>query len=471
MGSRLPAEMVGMGTTAGAGVLDALPRRRFGVRRSGRGAVPRDDRDAKVLTTLAFAGSTMPGALDYLVQSHHNLLASDAAVRSPLASNAALAINVLLVAFALYVLISRRMNLVDHVSDMILVLTIFGWSLLGLWRENEVTGRAIIDYITVGLVILAVWCLQPSRMLYRHIGRLVAVLIIYSIIFGLTDPGGAFYTSLQGAIGESTKAFIGNNQLASVFGHSNTLGIAVALGIPFLMQLKTRPSRVVLLAAAGWVILWSASRTAIFAAGLALVVVMIVSRMPRLVALALAWAVALTTLTVVFALPLHTTDPDAFTRRGAIWIGSLSEAHQNLALGQGPNWYYDIAQFDNQLGAQASSGHNWFVSTLVVGGAVGMVLGIALLLRLLTAITRGSEGFRTGATAYWYWISIVAISTLEYVWVVSPRGDLFFSVTFVLIALLRIERLAHVRRLSEDPAIEDPDRPAQAELVGASASA
>jgi len=427
----------------------------------------RDDRDARTLTTLAFAGSTLPGALDYLAHSHHTLLASDAAVRSPLASNAALAINIMLVIFALYVAISRRMNITDHLSDMTLILAIFGWSLLGLWRENEVVGRAIIDYVTVGLVILALWCLRPSRKLYTHIGRLVSVLVVYSLVFGLTDPGGAFYTSLQGAIGESTKAFIGNNQLASVFGHSNTLGIAVALGIPFILQLKTRPARVAVLGMAVWVILWSASRTAIFAAGFALVVVVVVSRVPRAVARALAVAISLATFAVVFALPLRTTDPDAYTRRGAIWIGSLSQAHRNLALGQGPNWYYDIAQFDNQLGAQASSGHNWFVSTLVVGGAVGLVLGIVLLLRLLSVSMQSSIDLRATATAYWFWITLVAASTLEYVWVSSPRADLFFSVTFVVIAVLRVERLARAPRDSDQPAVEDRPTPIQAELVDA----
>jgi O-Antigen ligase len=406
----------------------------------------RDDRHARTLTSLAFAGSTLPGAIEYLSQSHRNLLASDVAVRTHLASSASLALNVLIVLFTLYVAISRGLNINGHASSMVLVLAIFGWSLLGLWRENNVTSRALVDYATVGLIVLALWCLRPSRALYRHVGRLVAILVVYSLIFGLADPAGAYYTSLSGAIGESTKAFIGDNQLASVFGHSNTLGIAVALGIPFLFYLERRSVRVVVLTMAIWVVVWSASRTAVFAAGFAFVVILVIRHVPRKTALPIVWVISLVTFAMVFVLPLRTTDPDAFTRRGAIWVGSLAEAHQNTVFGQGPNWYFDIAQFDNELGAQASSGHNWFVSTLVLGGIVGLLLGALLVFRLLTAIANSSATLHAASTAYWYWITVIALSTLEYIWVTSPRGDLFFSVTFLTVVLLRIEGLANSRR-------------------------
>jgi hypothetical protein len=404
-------------------------------------ALSKDDRHARTLTSLAFASSTVPGAIEYLGRSHQSLLASVVAVRTPLASDASLLINVLIVLFAFYIAVSRGVKIGGSTADLVLVLTIFAWSLLGLWREGDATTRSILDYLTVGLIVIALWCLRPSRALYPHVGRLVSVLVIYSLIFALADPAGAYYTSLSGAIGESTKSYIGHNQLASVFGHSNTLGIVIALGIPFILLFERRVVRVVFLALAVWALVWSSSRTGIFAAGFGFVFMIILRQVPRRLAGPVVWVGSLIVLAVVFLLPLRTTDPNAFTRRGAIWIGSLAEARHSALFGQGPNWYSDIAQFDNDLGNQASSGHNWFVSTLVLGGLVGLVLGAILIFRLLVLASRQLRRRGTSVTVYWYWISAMALSTLEYIWVTSPRADLFFSVTFLMILLLRVEGL------------------------------
>jgi hypothetical protein len=401
----------------------------------------KDDRHARTLISLAFASSTIPGAIEYLGRSHQSLLASVTAVRTPLASDVGLLINVLIVVFAFYIAVSRGLNIGRNAADLVLVLAIFAWSLLGLWREGDATTRSIFDYLTVALIVIALWCLMPTRALYVHVGRLVAVLVVYSVIFGLADPAGAYYTSLSGAIGESTKSFIGRNQLASVFGHSNTLGIVMALGIPFIMLLERRVVRLVVLALAIWVLVWSSSRTGIFAAGFVLVFVGVLRRVPRRLAGPVVWVTSLVVLAVVFILPLRTTDPNAFTRRGAIWIGSLAQAHHNVLLGQGPNWYADIAQFDNDLGNQASSGHNWFVSTLAVGGLVGLALGAILIFRLVVLASRQLRTPGAALTVSWYLISVIALSTLEYIWVTSPRADLFFSVTFLMILLLRVEGL------------------------------
>jgi O-Antigen ligase len=432
------------------------PSEVLGVRRAPAAKsriLTKDDRNARTLTSLTFASSTVPGAIEYLGRSHQSLLASVTAVRTPLASNVSLLINVLIMLFAFYIAISRGLNIGRNAVDLVLVLTVLAWSLLGLWREGDVTTRSILDYLTVGLVVVALWCLRPSRALYPHVGRLVSILVIYSLIFAFADPAGAYYTSLSGAIGESTKSYIGHNQLASVFGHSNTLGIVVALGIPFILLLERRVLRLVVVGLAIWVLVWSSSRTGIFAAGFAFVFMGILRQLPRRLAGPVVWISSVIVLAVVFLLPLRTTDPNAFTRRGAIWIGSLAEAHHNVLFGQGPNWYSDIAQFDNDLGNQASSGHNWFVSTLALGGLVGLVLGAVLILRLLVLASRHLRGHGAAMTVYWYWISVAALSTLEYVWVTSPRADLFFSVTFLMILLLRVEGLEN-RVGAEDVAVK-----------------
>jgi hypothetical protein len=434
-------------------------------------AVTKDDRHARTLTSLVFASSTVPGAIEYLGRSHQSLLASVTAVRTPLASDVGLLINVLIVLFAFYIAISRGWNIARNGTDLMLVLAIFAWSLLGLWREGDVTTRSILDYVTVGLVVIALWCLRPSRALYAHVGRLISILVVYSLIFAVADPAGAYYTSLSGAIGESTKSFIGHNQLASVFGHSNTLGIVIALGIPFIMLLERRAVRLVVLALAIWVLVWSSSRTGVFAAGFAFVFVSILRRLPRRLARPVVWVSALVVLAVVFLLPLRTTDPNAFTRRGAIWIGSLAEAHHNVLFGQGPNWYSDIAQFDNDLGNQASSGHNWFVSTLVLGGLVGLVLAAILIFRLLVLASCQMRSPGASVTLCWYWISAVALSTLEYIWVTSPRADLFFSVTFLMTLLLRVEGLENLLGADDPEALSRTSTPPTTRLRGDGASA
>jgi hypothetical protein len=129
-----------------------------------------------------------------------------------------------------------------------------------------------------------------------------------------------------------------------------------------------------------------------------------------------------------------------------------------VLFGQGPNWYSDIAQFDNNLGNQASSGHNWFVSTLALGGLVGLVLGAILIFRLLALASGQLRGPGASVTVWWYSISVIALSTLEYVWVTSPRADLFFSVTFLMILLLRVEGLENLLS-AEDQEIRSLGRP------------
>jgi hypothetical protein len=92
----------------------------------------KDDRHARTLISLAFAGSTIPGAIEYLGRSHQSLLVSVTAGRTPLASNVSLLINVVIVLFAFYIAVSRGLNIGRNAADLVLVLAIFAWSLSSL---------------------------------------------------------------------------------------------------------------------------------------------------------------------------------------------------------------------------------------------------------------------------------------------------------------------------------------------------
>ena len=93
------------------------------------------------------------------------------------------------------------------------------------------------------------------------------------------------------------------------------------------------------------------------------------------------------------------------------------------------------------------------MSTLALGGLVGLVLGAVLILRLLVLASGQLRAAGASVTVYRYWISAVALSTLEYIWVTSPRADLFFSVTFLMILLLRVEGLENLLSAEQQEAL------------------
>ena len=78
------------------------------------------------------------------------------------------------------------------------------------------------------------------------------------------------------------------------------------------------------------------------------------------------------------------------------------------------------------------------------------MLGAILILRLLVLASRQLRSPGASLTVYWYWISAIALSTLEYIWVTSPRADLFFSVPFLMILVLRVEGLGNPSSADDD---------------------
>ena len=175
-----------------------------------------------------------------------------------------------------------------------------------------------------------------------------------------------------------SKAIIGALLLAGPFASPNTLGSALVVGVPAILYAFPGRSIFRILYIAGLLsvcmaIVWSASRTAIFA----LVIVAIVFIFARLnLRIVAALTVVATALTAAL-LPFFNLTPSAFTGRGQIWIGSLSSYSQSPIFGLGPDFYGQEATVDSDLGPTAFHGHDVLINALATGGIV-FALSIAM---------------------------------------------------------------------------------------------
>lgn len=265
-------------------------------------------------------------------------------------------------------------------SGLVLVAYLLPWIALEVVSAiyaGYASGRQFFLY---PLVAVAFWVAAPGLRVLRVLGYLVVVTAAFSIVFGLVSRT-AFVDA--GAAGID-KAIIGHGPLllAGPFNASNTLGLALALGLPAVTALPSARLRILGLALAETAVLWSASRTSILASVMVLLLYAI-SRFasPRAfqgtALLAIAAGAGLTVLT-----PFLNTNPYEFSSRGFIWIASRTVWHHHLWVGAGPKYY----ERPNNLGFFALYGHNLVLDSLVRGG---LVAGFSIAVWYVTLAARG----------------------------------------------------------------------------------
>jgi len=232
--------------------------------------------------------------------------------------------------------------------------------------------------VLVPTVATAVWAVRPQRGHVAVLGHATGLLALASLALGVLWPRGAIFE--RSALVEGEKAVSPWGILAGVLQTGNLLGLALALGVPSLLYVHRGWLRWTYLGATALAIAWSASRTGMIAvllvalAALGLVLV----REPR--RLALPWLAALALGALL--LPFVVRVPTAFTNRGGYWISSLDAWRESPWTGHGADWFKVLAQGEENLGGHAYHAHNQVVQVLVTGGALLMVLALAVLLVL-----------------------------------------------------------------------------------------
>jgi hypothetical protein len=246
----------------------------------------------------------------------------------------------------------------------------FAIQLLSGIGAGYLSGRQFFFY---PLIAVAFWLTSPPVRLAATVGVLAALTATFSIVFALVSPGLALVNA--GSAG-TIKAIVGHGPflLAGPYNSSNGLALSLALGAPCLLLVRSPVVRLGGLTVIGVALLWAAGRTSILALTIGMAVYAVTrGRSPRALQMAGSMTMVVGAALVVLT-PLREHNPEAFTRRGIIWILSLSNwRHHHLWFGGGPLYYERDHLSYYGFSFKIVHGHNLMVDTLARGGLVALV--------------------------------------------------------------------------------------------------
>lgn len=225
--------------------------------------------------------------------------------------------------------------------------------------------------VALPLAAVAIWLRPPDPRVLATFGVLGAVTAAGSVLLALVRSDLAL---LSGADAGAKEVLLGG-LLAGPYAHSNVLGIALALSLPFVFCLRHAALRWGSVAVILFALFWTGSRSSQLAAA-AVVATYLAYHLVKHTSLR-AWVLSLPIaggMALVLAVPLRASDPSAFTRRGQIWQALLDRWADRPVLGLGPDFFERHPELAAELGGQFNHGHNVLVQLLVVGGLVAAVL-------------------------------------------------------------------------------------------------
>jgi O-antigen ligase len=234
-----------------------------------------------------------------------------------------------------------------------------------------------------------------------------------------------------------------------MFTAENVLGLYLSMGMAAVAMLPRWWLRLPGFAIVGFAISWSSARNSMFAAGLVLLLGGVVWALTefgrRRAASAVARLAAVGAVVMMCTLPLSgwlslsEWDDEAYTGRGVIWNGSLSEwSSRSLLFGLGRDWYERVARSETSpLASGAFQGHNQFVQWLTTGGILLAFIAVAWLLVQAFAITVPASRYLPIAAML---VTGMAVSG----WLEVPMGfidnSVFWTVTVVPLTVLFLAR-------------------------------
>lgn len=365
----------------------------------------------------------LPGATNYLTEKHVSFDASVQVLRSGISQTVANATQVVLFLTLLFALLQKKPSKSDR-SQAFSFFLIFTWAVLSFgsrWWYEGVTTASLIDFLTLVMLALVLKGFRWSNNHLLFVGSLGIFSISFSLLLGLLRPDLASFPGPE-------KNFFSNFLLAGSFGHSNSLGLAAVLTAPFLVYAGKKHLWYIGILACLVALGWSGSRTAYLGAAV-IVLVSIFYRVASNKSVVISLAVLTTSLATIL-LPLLTTDPQLFTGRGRIWMESLQEAQHSAFWGLGSNWYENRVRYVNELGTQATSGHNLFVHAFTTGG---VLLTIAIGLVIFRILSQ-QKSFGESRSSVGYWLAgLMTICIAEFPLVASAQSDVFFYTTLPLL--------------------------------------
>lgn len=306
---------------------------------------------------------------------------------------------------------------------------------------NEYTrGGRISPQILLPIgVAVTFWAIQVRVVDLKLYALLTAVLAAVSMVLTWSAPTLMYMP--QGFDAASDKSLTGLPLLAGFFSHPNSNGLFLLLALPLTHLFSRWYLRLTTAAVILTAIVWSSSRTALFGAAVWLVVMLLAvllrTSLRRALSVVLVGLVA-----AIIVVPLITTDPEAYTARGAIWQFNLAQLHGTTQwlVGLGHTWYtdnYDMLR--DALSTAAGHGHNVFVTYAVTGGLILVALIVVVLLNAARIAARLPRREHVAAMAFL--CVLAAASITESAWRTEAPDTLFASMIVPLFVIATQSRL------------------------------
>ncbi|MFC6015990.1 O-antigen ligase family protein [Plantactinospora solaniradicis] len=259
--------------------------------------------------------------------------------------------------------------------------------------------------LALPLAAVAIWLQPVRREVLGVIGILGAVTATGSILLALARPDLALISGT--AAGD--KSGVLGGLLAGPFLHSNVLGIALALSIPFVFCVSRPLIRHGALVVMLFALFWTGSRSSQLAVAAVLFTYLLIRLFPTRTWVL--WTMMTTGVAAVVLVPLFTTDPEAFTRRGRIWRTLLHQWVEHPLLGYGPRYFQREPDLAVELGGEFTHAHNAMVQFLVVGGLVTTaVVALLIVLAWRRSVALATAGFPAAAL---FLVAFLYVSWLE----------------------------------------------------------
>ncbi len=370
---------------------------------------------------------------------------------TPAASLTSRGLYVAVVAFCLGIILFR-MNDLTRPGLWRVIAVLAPW--LCILLRDLYSGSPTPDSVLYVMVVLALAALRPDpRRVLATLGGLVLLTALIAVALGLLLPGAGVLRDSSGAgFQRSDKTvFPSLGLLQGMFTSENNLGTYISIGYASVAMLRPWWLRLSGLGVIGFAILWSSSRSSMFALACMLVVGILVwavgefgSRRAASVAARIA---TFSAIIIMCVLPLMGWGDDAFTDRGFIWNRALEQwSSRALLFGFGHDWFQHVAESDTSpLSAGAYQGHNQFVQFLVTGGMLFAFVAVVSILLQTYAITAPTSRYLTIAAMLV--TGICATGFLE-----VPLGfvdrSTFWTVTIVPLTVLFFARPGDTHRKS-----------------------
>ena len=329
----------------------------------------------------------------------------------------------------LFLLVFRVMFVRKDVLPLVVALLPSLWIAFDEFMHARDVSEKVL--LPIGIAI-AIWALQVRVGDLRLYALLATGLAAVSMALTTVAPR-LMYMPTSFDLG-TDKAILDLPMLAGFFSHPNGNGLFLALALPLTHLFSRWYLRWSTAAVLVTAILWSASRTAMMGV-IVWFVIALLSVLLRRSLRAVIGVLLFGLSAAVVIVPLTTTDPTAYTLRGAIWQFTLSQLSGTDWLdGLGHSWFtdsYDILK--DALTTAAGHGHNVFVTSVMTSGLILVTLIGFVVYRC--ARIAGGLPTRESVAALGFLCVLAGLSITESAWRVEAPDDLFAAMLVPLFVI------------------------------------